>query len=84
MRIKQLLVNNKFPNQIVDLTIKNFLARKFANSNINLLRDETDRTAKPTVNAETSDDETAKITLSKSDYLILQTRRICSQKNNSR
>ena len=39
MRIKQLLVNNKFPNQIVDQTIKNFLARKFESSNINLLQD---------------------------------------------
>ena len=61
MRIKQLLVNNNFPNQIVDRTIKNFLDRKFANSNIDSLQDETNRTAKPTVTAETHDDETAKL-----------------------
>ena len=61
MRIKQLLVNNNFPNQIVDRTFKNFLVRKFANSNIDSLQDETKRTAKPTVNAETCDDETAKL-----------------------
>ena len=61
MRIKQLLVSNTFPNRIVDQTIKNFLTRKFANSNIYWLQDETNRTPKLTVNAEASDDETAKI-----------------------
>ena len=61
VRIKQLLVNNNFPNQTVDRTIKNYLDRKFANSNIDSLQDETNRTAKPTVNAETCDDETTKL-----------------------
>ena len=56
-----MLVNINFPNQIIDQTNKNFLFRKWANINTNSLQyEKKNRTTRPTVNAETCDDETAK------------------------
>ena len=84
MRIKQLLVNNNFPNQIVDRTIKNFLARKFANSNTDSLQDETNRTEKPIVNTETCDDETAKLFYENQMTSSYKQEEAALRKNNSR
>ena len=56
-----MLVINIFPNHNIDQTIKNFLFGKFANTDLDSSLYETNRTTKPTVNAETCDDETAKM-----------------------
>ena len=60
LRTKQLFVNTNVPNRIIDQTIKNFSFRNFASGNIISLQDETKRTSKSPVNAETLYDESAK------------------------